>query len=36
MAVAVSDTERDILKLAVCERHHATGNIAWVLCMALN
>jgi adenine deaminase len=24
---AVSDTERDILKLAVCERHHATGNI---------
>ncbi|MCH4157211.1 MAG: adenine deaminase [Acidaminococcaceae bacterium] len=25
--VAVSDTGRDILKLAVCERHHATGNI---------
>lgn len=24
---AVSDTERDILKMAVCERHHATGNI---------
>lgn len=24
---AVSDTTRDILKLAVCERHHATGNI---------
>lgn len=23
----VSDTDRDILKLAVCERHHATGNI---------
>lgn len=24
---AVSDTERDILKMAVCERHHNTGNI---------
>lgn len=24
---AVSDTERDILKMAVVERHHATGNI---------
>lgn len=24
---AVADTERDILKLAVVERHHATGNI---------
>lgn len=24
---AVSDTERDILKMAVCERHHATGNV---------
>jgi adenine deaminase len=25
--LAVSDTERDILKLAVCERHHETGNV---------
>ena len=24
---AVSDTQRDILKMAVCERHHHTGNI---------
>lgn len=24
---AVSDTSRDILKMAVCERHHGTGNI---------
>ena len=24
---AVSDTSRDILKLAVFERHHATGNV---------
>ena len=24
---AVSDTERDVLKIAVCERHHNTGNI---------
>ena len=23
----VSDTERDVLKMAVCERHHNTGNI---------
>lgn len=25
--LAVSDTERDVLKLAVCERHHGTGNV---------
>lgn len=25
--LVVSDTDRDILKLAVCERHHATGNV---------
>ncbi len=25
---AVSDTDRDILKVAVIERHHATGNVA--------